>query len=148
MDALSFLKSLSVDTTNDLVWKYDGGQINFRTHFNGRDAELLPDVWFRGIRFQMNLVLFRMLARHPNGLPLFPLQPGEEHEKRNTQVLEEFDSLNAQAMNRIVEKLGLLDIILAQMERYPAIDGEDPQEDEEDPKVAAPSADQPNSTQT
>ena len=147
MNPLDYLKSLTVDTSGDLVYKYEGGQINFRTYFTGADAELLPDIWFKGIRFQMSLVLFRMMARHPNGLPMFPMQPGIEHEKRNMEVFEEFLSLNAQAMFRIVEKVGLLDIVLAQMERYPEIDGEEP-EDTDDPKSETMSSDQPSSTPT
>ena len=112
---LEYLQHLSQGKP-PIIYKNDDVEIHFRSVLNVADIKLLPPGFLQkaqedpmGVALQM----FKLLAVSPvNGLPLFPIRPGIEHEAANQQVDAMFDSLDAFELARIANDIDLFTKVL------------------------------------
>lgn len=112
-DPRDYLKSLT--ERDKLVYKYEGGEIHFRTFLTVGDVECLPSAFFMGSPFMQNVVLFQMTAMNNRGQLLYPRKAGFENETANDLVDKEFLALNGLALNKIAIEVGLLQKIMPQL---------------------------------
>lgn len=131
-----FLQSF-IDTSTDLVYEYEGGQINFRPWLKVKEMEALPPIFWLASHYAQRCILFGLLSRSPDGQPLFPRQFGEEFDAMNQKTIEDFGEYNGSAINAIAEEVGLLEVVKEQLKYARKILNP---ENEEDPKTKTASA--------
>lgn len=120
------------DTSLDLVYKYKGGQINFRSFLIVNEAEILPSYFFLGSSVAQRCVLFGFLARDANGVPLYPRRFGIENEHEDAEIKDEYGTQNGLLINQIATKVKLLERINRQLKAFNYIVAGDKEDDEED----------------
>ena len=122
------------DTSLDLVFKYPGGQINFRSFLVVNEAENLPLVFFRGTALAERCVLFGLLARDSDGVPLFPRRFGTENALEDARVATEYGKYDGILIAEIAQEVGLLERIKAQLRAFNELVTRGSDEDEKDPE--------------
>lgn len=144
MNPLQYLDSLTPGVEDDLVYKYEGGQINFRSYLTVDEVEDLREDFFVATDFAKATVLFQALARMPDGRRLFPRPTGVENEAKRKEADAKFGHLNGPAIVAIAKEVGLVKHCVAQLISYPSIDGGK----DEDPKTETTSEAPENSETT
>ena len=132
-----YVSSLTADET--LVYKYEGGEIHFRTYLTVGDIESLPPAFFLGTKIMQNVVLFQMTACNNSGQPLYPRKAGFENEAMNAAVEQEYLQLNGAAVNKIAVEVDLWNVIMPQLAPNADIDEPvDPRQKEATPEEKKP----------
>ena len=119
------------DTSLDLIFEHDKGQVNFRSFLIVNEAEILPSVFFKGTTMAQRCVLFGYLVRDTNGVPLFPRRFGLENALVDARVDEEFAKYNGCLINQIAVKVGLLEHIERQLKTFNRLVIPDKKEEED-----------------
>lgn len=97
----------SISSRNELITvdapeAGEGATVAFRTRLSVADVLALPENWHRLPGFAQNAIIFRLLARDPNGR----LPPVGD---------DEFAGADAMFLSEVVERSGLRDRVFAQL---------------------------------
>ena len=113
MNPKEYLQSLAPGMDADLVHKYDGGEVRFRTFLTTDECQVLPIEFFKATRLAQNNILFGLLARASNGMELFPRMFGlqVDNVEESERLTKEFGALDGLALHQIANDVGLVDVI-------------------------------------
>ena len=104
-DPRDYLKSLT--ERDKLVYKYEGGEIHFRTFLTTEEVEdIRPEFYDNEVEAQ-SMILFQALAMLPDGRQMFPRPTGEENKAARKQVDDAFAKYNGTAIAEICREVGL-----------------------------------------
>ena len=101
-----FLEELSTNQ-DKLVYKYEGGEIHFRTYFTTEEVEdIRPEFYDNTVEAQ-SMILFQALAMLPDGRQMFPRPSGEENKEAREKADKAFGLLNGTEVAKIAREVGL-----------------------------------------